>query len=259
MVNLEDTPRRLKSAANIMAGTMTRQTCSRCNAPFDYFVFKHSIFEAEQKNGFACDACAQKQARDEEREILRQHSPEARRAADWRKRCPLIFQETDRAQLPREQLAKVEAWQYGPKGLLLYGDSGQGKSRCAWLIAEREFIAGRSIEVIDCEFALEYAAKFSMSPKAADEFLKTKIKADLLLLDDTFKAKLTDSNEQALFVILNKRSESKRPCIVTVNGTSEALAGRMTEDRAAAYIRRLKEFCTPVYFTLKQTQIPIAA
>jgi DNA replication protein DnaC len=140
-------------------------------------------------------------------------------------------------------------WSYGRQGLLLYGASGRGKSRIAWAILKREFMAGKSVEVLDCTFGFQYSSKFAVSAGDASRWVGGLMTVDLLLLDDVLKVKLTDSVEQALFAIVNSRTERGLPIIVTTNDTGESLAARMSDDRGPALLRRLREFSTTISFT----------
>jgi hypothetical protein len=246
---------------NIIEFTGSEQvTCRQCSTHFTYEIINARVFEIEKRNGFLCEPCSQAQAKAEIAEILLKCSPQARRLEDWQRKCPPLFLDTDLKHpgLPQDAVRKCMAWEYGPKGLLLFGDSGLGKSRVCWAIAKREFMAGRSVDFIDEEFAMLYAAAYSESTGRALAFQRSKIQTDLLLMDDTFKAKLTDSNESALFAIINKRSLARKPTILTLNGSGQDIESRMTVDRGTPLLRRLREFGDPVYFpSLKQTQIAI--
>ncbi|MEQ2007998.1 MAG: hypothetical protein ABMA26_14470, partial [Limisphaerales bacterium] len=157
---------------------------------------------------------------------------------------------TDPARLPLpHRLADVMAWRYGERGLMLHGPTGMGKSRCIWLLVGREFIASRSVRVLDCAAGIKYAAKFGDSTKAAAQWIEAACEADLLLLDDVFKAKLTDSFESALFAIVALRGEAGLPILVTGNDDPHTLAARLTHDRSGPLIRRLAEMTAPIAFT----------
>jgi hypothetical protein len=194
-----------------------------------------------------CDTCAVRHAIDDQARIKRE--AEAERLAGWYSLCPPSYRDTDEKKLPLPHLAqKVMRWPYGPRGLVLHGKTGKGKSRCAWLLMKREYDRGRSIMVLDHAAAYEYAAKFDKSTAEAALWVERLSKVGLLLLDDVFKAKFTDSFEQALFTIIGTRCEHKLPIVLTTNDVGDSLTQRMTSDRGTALVRRLRDHADSVAF-----------
>jgi len=56
---------------------------------------------------------------------------------------------------PTQTQAALE-WTYKPGGLALIGETRSGKTRTAYLICRREFMAGKSVALFPCgEFQLE--------------------------------------------------------------------------------------------------------
>lgn len=198
-----------------------------------------------------CGDCIEKRMKVETAESQRHAvaDMEADQLRRWKRFCPEAHLETDVKRLPLPQLAsRVLEWRSGPRGLLLHGDTRLGKSRCAWLLMKREFLAGRRVRVLDCAAGIDYAARFSESTAAAARWVDQACRTDLLLLDDVFKAKLTDSLESVLFAILDARDQAMLPIIVTTNDAPESLAPRLTSDRRAPLLRRLREMTQPMAF-----------
>lgn len=218
------------------------KTCLACGASFT------CDFPALSRYVHECPDCIErKTAQSQHRAVV--DSAAARRTR-WQSVCPHAYLATDPARLPLpHRLADVLAWRYSERGLMLHGDTGLGKSRCAWLLMRQEYLAFRSIRVLDCAAGIKYAAKFGDSTKAAAQWIDDACETDLLLLDDTFKAKLTDSFESALFAIVALRGEAGLPIIVTGNDDPNTLAARMTPDRRGPLIRRLAEMTAPIAFT----------
>lgn len=219
--------------------------CRTCGKPFI------CAFPALARYVEECPDCVERRMEVESAESQRRAVADV--AADqlrrWKRFCPEAHLETDVKRLPLPHLAsRVLEWRYGPRGLLLHGDTGLGKSRCAWLLVKREFLAGRSVRVLDCAAGIDYAARFSESTAAAARWVDQACRADLLLLDDVFKAKLTDSLECVLFAILDARDQAMLPIIVTTNDAPESLAPRLSADRRAPLLRRLREMTQPVAF-----------
>lgn len=182
-------------------------------------------------------------------EAIEEKKRQLEKQVEWRKLCPLQYQTTDPSLLPLPlKLEAVMRWSYQPRGLILHGETRTGKSRCAWKLAEREFLLGRSIAILGCDFGVQYGARMMASPINSLDWLETLFTVEVILMDDTLKLKLTDSAESALFMILNKRIENCKPTIVTLNDTGEALLQRMSQDRGPAFISRLREFCDQITF-----------
>lgn len=221
-------------------------TCRECGQQFE-LPFPTKLAALVTK----CPDCAEKQGREETAQIIANASVQtaATLADRWARLCPPAFTETQAARLPKPfMLDLVMKWQYGRKGLLLHGETGAGKSRCAWQVLRREFLTGRTVEILDAQSGLKYGAMFGDSAASASEWVNKIGSIGILFLDDVWKARLTDSFEQALFAVINHRCDYLLPIIATTNDTGATLASRMGEDRAAPMIRRLRESCEIISF-----------
>ena len=193
---------------------------------------------------------------DEKRKRQQQEENRARELAslnhNWKLICPPIFRETDPRRLPRPKiLDEILKWKFGPKGLLIHGPTSLGKSRMAWQLLRREHLEeGRQIIALDLlDLGLELSATLGRSPDYAAELVRGYCRAQILFLDDPFKARLTDRVEEILFAIITRRTDHMKPIICTLNDTGETLLSRLSEDRGAPMIRRLREFSTEVKVT----------
>ena len=223
----------------------TERTCRECAKPFEVPTFIPASIAAKVH---VCPSCSERHAAETSRRAIEQS--QAVRLARWKQICPPEFLQTDPNKLPcQRQYRTVMNWICGHRGLVLHGPTGQGKSRCAWLLLRREYEAGRSVRSLNSASGLTYAAKFSESAKDAERWIERLSEVDLLLLDDCFKAKLTDSFEAALFAVINTRTERQLPIIATLNDTGASLTERLSADRAPAMLRRLREFCDRIAFT----------
>lgn len=225
--------------------------CAHCGTPIESHVqaddlldpLTKALIERIARLKMLCRTCHAEWT--EKRAKEQRHS----RAIQWRSYCPAAFRDTQKHRLPSPtKLDRVLQWKFGAKGMLMTGPTGQGKSRCAWKLVEREFFLGRDVEVMDANFGMMFAQKYSVSGAAAYDWLEQKAKADILLMDDVFKVKLTDAAEGAIFNVVNARCESGAPIIVTLQDNAESLKQRMTADRGEALIRRLREFCEVISF-----------
>lgn len=171
------------------------------------------------------------------------------RQIEWKRICPPIFMETDESLLPIPSKHKEALlWQYGPEGMLLFGKTRTGKSRCAWKVAEGQFLGGKTIMVMNSLSGFEYGSVFSTGGSNVLDWVNERNRCGLLFLDDVFKVKLTDSFEAALFAIVDYRLNHKLPILATLNDTGSTLTARMTEDRGNAFVARLKECSKTISF-----------
>lgn len=162
----------------------------------------------------------------------------------WEKLCPLEYREIDRAKLPDpKKLDALLRWTFQPRGLLLHGDTGKGKTRCVWQLLKRENFAGRTIAAMDSTSGLHYASIYDEGAKSVKWWIDGLINIDILFMDDIFKNKMTDSFEGQVFTLIDQRIARRRPTIVTSNDTGKTLEARLSVDRAAPLVRRLRESC----------------
>lgn len=218
-----------------------RRLCEKCGAEFETRMPKFAFFKL-------CPKCNLEREETEKAKELA--SQIASRRECWNLKCPKLFQETVKEKLPFPGKAEeVLTWKFDRRGLLLYGKTRVGKSRCAWLLCQKLFVEKmKDIEVMDSSAGFEYASLFSGSPESAYSWIKKKSQSHILLLDDVFKSKLTDSFEAALFAIIDNRVNSCLPIIATLNDTGKTLLGRMSIDRGSALVARLKESCKTIVF-----------
>lgn len=174
--------------------------------------------------------------------------------------CPSLYQKTDVARLPASQLSQAMAWKYGPKGLILLGETGTGKSRVAWMLLKRIIVEDRperQFEWFDC-ISFGHSIAKHYRDEDAEVWLERIAKTPILFFDDLGKLKLTERAETELFGIVEKRCADQLPIIVTTNDTGDSLAARMTDNRGPAMIRRLREFCEPIQFQAETQPNPVA-
>lgn len=226
--------------------TPAQVTCKACGNPVDC---PRNLERVALKFGVYCDPCFNA----DNQRIFKEAEANAKLfdVSGWERLCPPEFQHTEPHRLPSpSKLQKVLEWKFGPKGLVLHGPTGAGKSRCLYQLLKREFKESRRIRILGPDSGYQYAERFSQSPADVLRWIEDKQDVDILALDDVFKVKLTESFEQSLFVIVNFRTERNRPVLVTCQDVGQSLIERMSPDRGAAFVRRLREFCTPVSFTV---------
>jgi len=160
---------------------------------------------------------------------------------------PIAFRDTDLSRIPNAN--KVMAWKYGPKGLLIHGATGKGKSRTMWKLIERLMcVDGYTvIAFTGVSFGHELNVRYRLDE--AEHWLEMlSTRTEIVFFDDLGKLKLTDRAEAELFGVVEARCSNLLPILVTTNDTGETMAKRMTEGRAAPLVRRLREFCVGIDF-----------
>lgn len=124
----------------------------------------------------------------------RGYSPEARRVAEW---YVDTFQER----------------RAGGEGLMLMGDTGTGKTFYACSIANALIARGVPVWVTTMQPLLRKAGDFSK----ADEVMRQIQTIDLLILDDFGAVQNSPRNLELMFEIIDARSRSGLPLIITTN------------------------------------------
>lgn len=162
---------------------------------------------------------------------------------------PPEFQSTDlnHGKMKTNEALKALAWTWGPKGLLLAGASGEGKSRCAYEIAKREHLKGRTVIQMT-------AVRFNLELKHATPTWYDIVRGcDLLLIDDLGKASLGYASQDAtqgtavLFDVIDDRGRHYLPTIITTQLTSREIIEKLGENGVALH-RRLVTFCDVILF-----------
>lgn len=165
----------------------------------------------------------------------------------WLTVCPVIFRDTDKRKLPNPTAFDL-AIRHRTKSLMFHGKTGRGKSRCAWEILRLSYIKGATFSVLDSMAGIQFAGMFSEGAYAVKEWMSQILDSDVILLDDVFKAKLTDAYDAFLYAIIDQRTASCRQLVVTCNDTGETLRERLSQDRSEPMIRRLRESCHAIAF-----------
>lgn len=210
------------------------RSCRRCNTKFvcsdrweqDEFCIK-------------CRPIVEREVRDARRK---------ERIEKWKEICPPLYLNSDPARLPK--LAEVLAWQYNEHGLLLHGETGKGKTRCAWQLLRRLYVEEniRNLIAFDStSFSHSIAKHFG--PDGDGEKWATKIVgAQILFFDDLGKARLTERGQSELFGIIENRMAYQTPTIITTNFVGDTLASCFRDDVGKALVRRLRECCHAIGF-----------
>lgn len=131
------------------------------------------------------------------------------------------------------------------RGLVLYGNCGVGKSYLAACIANDLLARGYDVRWTSIS---RVAREFlSASPEDKGDRLDALADCDLLVLDDYGAERRSDYVDEIAYTVINARSETRLPVVITTNLTAEEL--KNPPDRAMQRLMdRLLERCVPIHF-----------
>lgn len=147
-----------------------------------------------------------------------------------------------------------------PKGLLLIGDTGAGKTRTVYLLLRRILLeTGIKPVIKKCAKLRHELARVAKSDdeSARVRYVKELIEAPILFLDDIGQIAHSDSFGEALFDIIEERTQRGLPIIATSQiGGSDYVEKFNDENQGLALSRRLIESCYKVTFTRPTKSLP---
>lgn len=142
--------------------------------------------------------------------------------------------------------AEVVSWAQKPTvGLLMQGQVGRGKTHAACAVAMDRLKAGSVLFTTFDDLLRECKATYS-NIDTEQNVIARHANVGTLVIDDFGKERLTEWSLPIVFAIINKRSMSGKPTIITTQYTGQQLIERMTVDgdseTARAIISRLTEY-----------------
>lgn len=138
-----------------------------------------------------------------------------------------------------------------PKGLVLYGDTGVGKTRCVWLLLRKLYDQGfRFVATTSTEFANDCSAAFFDG--CGPEWVEHHVNCGILFIDDIDKAPLTERVSAEMFEVIDRLTSNGGKLILTTQIVGQEFRDRFKNVATGApLVRRIREFCTPVPFLSK--------
>ena len=225
--------------------------CGKCNTAKQVIVPWPD--GAERKVGCLC-SCAAAQ-RDAER-ARRKAEEEQRRINALRVNG---IQETDlrgctfenAKDLPMIEKAKryVDKWPQMKEdniGLLMWGDTGNGKTYTAACIANA--LIDRKVPVLVTSFGKILTAVTGMFADDRVNYINSLQECPLLVLDDLGAERQSQFALETVYTVIDNRYKAKLPIIVTTNTPVSELRNAPNMDYQRIYDRIL-EMCVPMHFT----------
>lgn len=169
----------------------------------------------------------------------------------WDEECPPNYRELITGKrwpdhCDRRAIERVQAWTASePKGLVLLGSSGAGKTLSLWAKARELERAGVKPVFLS---AVEFARKLATAARDLDraEWL---MQARVLIIDDLGKEKLTAAVAPLIWEVLDARHNHRRPTLISTRFRGREFVSRFSEPVLGEDIRgRIAESCTVVQF-----------
>ena len=159
-------------------------------------------------------------------------------------KVPELFRDTDPERLSLCLAEIARTWEPNKRGLLIHGSTRKGKTRAAWYIAQRlnmkDAIKNKCLFLT--MFELEARLIASWGKESWDSEMRRMTQIPLLFLDDMGKEKMTDRMASVLFALIDERTMSQKPTVITTNLTGETLLGRFHDKEVGvALVARLKD------------------
>lgn len=246
-------------------------TCQQCQSTFEWLTSydpEDALYRLLKPT--LCKPCFDIEAEEEERGIRERKGRELKEGIDnyialIQGKIPPLFRSTDidHPRFNRRAWEKLKTWRPTPEKpwLGLIGGTGTCKSRIAYRLAldiAREWAAdGSSPKVVFTpahEITAATWAQFGgrqhdtrpswderTPAQQARGFLDAVREADLLLIDDLGKGRLSPAVAAELFALIDHRYVNQLPTLWTANSTPEEIAASLTEDMGAPLAGRLND------------------
>jgi DNA replication protein DnaC len=150
--------------------------------------------------------------------------------------------------------ARVAGWQMGPRGWLLYGPSGGGKTRAlAQLIWRLHVEESVGVGLWNAQELFAEITRHQMFGRDETQgFIEALAVRPVLVVEDLGQEATSRGAEQVarqwFFRLLDLRVANGRPVMLTTNHTATTLAEDARMVSADPLLRRLRDVAEPVYF-----------
>ncbi len=163
-----------------------------------------------------------------------QHSPLYDRVFDGSRFERDMFPDSTPSRVCREYVEKFDQMASEKQGLILYGETGSGKSFYAACVVNA--MRKRNVRAQMCSTT---RLLMSLDKWERDPIIQAVKSVPLLVLDDIGAERDTDYQQEKLFSVVDARVQSGRLLIVTTNLTPEQLEKPDTQEKERIYSRLL--------------------
>ena len=228
-------------------------TCGKCHTPKEMLLPEGARIFGTRKFRVMCQCQQETRDREEQEQKQREFAERVlfiRREAfrdipgqNWRFDSAHM---TGRLEKVKRYADHWEEMQADGTGLLLSGGVGTGKSYAAGCLANALLDRGHRVRFVGLSDVVNRLQGCFGTDR--EKYLKELLKPDLLILDDLGSERSTSFGKEQVFDVVNKRTLSGRPLVVTTNiplkvmQTAEDIQDRRIFDRVL-------EKCVPVAFT----------
>lgn len=161
-----------------------------------------------------------------------------------------------------ERIEQVLNWSitdYSPNGIIIYGESGAGKTRALTMLLKK-LISQDLVGVVNRSLKVFYAGELERCIMSSfgdirnyEKLIDTLSNVGLLIIDDFGKEKFTERYEVAIFSIFENRISNLKPTIFTTNFVGKSFQDRFSStEQFLPFYRRIKEFNQAINFKLKE-------
>jgi len=242
--------------------------CGKCNTPKEIFSTWES---AEPKPAFIPDTfpvmckCRREQYdKEQEAEKRREHLMRVdmlkQRYVTDKQYLNMTFDVADNDSDLDWAQNYVKAWDDEIKndenaGLLLYGDTGTGKTFAACCIGNALLEQEESVMIANIADLLDRISGYGDSKK--EELLEKIQSCELLIIDDFGATRETGFANEQIYKIIDSRYRAKKPMIITTNLTPNQIAQEQDIDLKRTY-QRVIERCRAVAVNGNNRRLDIA-
>lgn len=211
------------TVAKLALAGLPSEVCTYCGEPAE----------------LVCDTCEAEIARKNARIQAEQKEARRRRRTEWfNSKIDPAFQIRDELLTPRWALDLADRWDSaGRHGVTFVGPSNTWKTRGGILLLEKAFVAGRRFEIIqagDLRRTVNQAAKQGNDSAVLADL----IEVEILMVDDLGNQAPTETSDEFLLTLFDKRAAKQRPTIITTQYPADEFVARSSTQRIGTSIAR---------------------
>ena len=224
--------------------------CGKCHTPKEKKFPMEFLGMKKHPVLCACAAAEQEKRRQEAEQRAKQDRLEHLRreafreipAGEWRFEAVTM---TDPLQKAKHYTECWTQMQKNGLGLLLFGSVGTGKSYAAGCIANALVDQGYSVRFAGLSDVVSRMQGLSGTER--EGYISDLLRPELLILDDLGAERSTSFGREQVFDVVNKRTLSGRPMIITTNIPLAAMQ-RAEDIQEKRIYDRILEVCMPIRF-----------